>query len=291
MRCCAESARLKPPARLQPLIDEGFIDEVIRQLMSGKEAIVYSVRCGDVIRCAKVYKEAERRNFRQAALYQEGRKTKNTRDARAMKKGSRHGKRAEEEAWQSVEVDTLYQLAAAGVRVPKPHGFFQGVVLMDLLVDGQGNAAPRLNDVRFSKDQAHLAHDMLIREVVKMLCAGIIHGDLSEYNILFDESGPVIIDFPQAVAAAQNNNAAMMLKRDVENLKTYFAQFDDRIQATNYADEIWALYEKGKLVPDSPLTGHFVKDQRRADVRGIIDEISAVKLEHEARERQKAERD
>ncbi len=282
---------MKPPARLQPLIDEGFIDEVIRQLMSGKEAIVYSVRCGDVVRCAKVYKEAERRNFRQAALYQEGRKTKNTRDARAMKKGSRHGKRAEEEAWQSVEVDTLYQLAAAGVRVPKPHGFFQGVVLMDLLVDRNGNAAPRLNDVRFSAAEAVTAHNMLIREVVKMLCAGIIHGDLSEYNILFDQDGPVIIDFPQAVAAAQNNNAAMMLKRDVENLKTYFGQFDERILVTNYADEIWGLYEKGQLEPDSPLTGYFAQDKRKADVRGIIEEISAVKLEHEARERQKAERD
>lgn len=281
---------MKTPARLQPLLDEGFIDEVVRQLMSGKEAIVYVVRCGDVNRCAKVYKEANRRNFRQAALYQEGRKTKNTRDARAMKKGTRYGKRADEEAWQSVEVDTLYQLAAAGVRVPRPHGFFQGVVLMDLLVDANGNAAPRLNDVQFSVHEAGIAHNLLIREVVKMLCAGIIHGDLSEYNILFDQSGPVIIDFPQAVAAAQNNNAAMMLKRDVDNLRTYFGRFDQRILASRYGDEIWALYEKGKLEPDSALTGHFASDRKKADVKGIIEEISAVELEHEARERQRAER-
>jgi len=282
---------VKIPPRLAPLVEEGLVDDVIRQLMSGKEAVVYVVRCGESVRCAKVYKAAERRSFRQAALYQEGRKTKNSRDARAMKKGTRYGRQASEEAWQSVEVDTLYQLASHGVRVPRPHGFYEGVVLMDLLVDAQGQAAPRLNDVALSVDDAVRFHDMLIREVVKMLCAGIIHGDLSEFNILLDATGPVIIDFPQAIAAAQNNNAAMMLKRDVDNLKAYFGRFDTRILHTSYADEIWALYEKGLLLPDSPLTGQFAEVRRKADVKAVIEEISAVKLEHEARERQRAERD
>ncbi len=282
---------MKTPARLRPLEEEGLIDEVVRQLMSGKEAVVYIVRCGEEVRCAKVYKEAEKRNFRQAALYQEGRKTKNSRDARAMKKGTRYGRQASEEAWQSVEVDTLYRLAAADVRVPRPYGFYEGVVIMDLLVDEHGQAAPRLNDVVLSPEEASRLHDLLIREVVKMLCAGIIHGDLSEFNILLDAGGPVIIDFPQAVAAAQNNNAAMMLKRDVDNLKQYFGRFQPVLLATRYGQEIWSLYEKGHLTPDSVLTGRVAEDRRRADVAGIIEEIGAVKREHEERERMRAERD
>lgn len=268
-----------------------MIDSVVRQLMSGKEAIVYVVRCGDVTRCAKVYKEAERRNFRQAALYQEGRKTKNSRDARAIQKGTRFGRQAQEEAWQNVEVDTLYQLSAQGVRVPKPYGFFQGVVLMDLLVDANGHAAPRLNDVTLSEDEALRYHALLIGEVVKMLRAGIIHGDLSEYNILLDAHGPVIIDFPQAIAAAQNNNAGAMLKRDVDNLRSYFGRFATRLLATRYGEEIWDRYARGKLDALDELTGSVVEDQHNPDVGALIDDIAAVQREHEALERLRAERD
>jgi RIO kinase 1 len=281
---------LKTPKRLQPLVEEGLIDEVVRQLMSGKEAVVYVVRCGTEARCAKVYKEANRRGFRQAALYQEGRKVKNSRQARAMQKGTRYGRQAQEEAWQSVEVDTLYRLAAAGVRVPKPHGFFQGVVLMDLLTDSNGHAAPRLNDVDLTEGEAVGYHQLLVGEIQKMLCAGIIHGDLSEYNVLLDQNGPVIIDLPQAVDAASNNNAAMMLKRDVENMRTYFGRFAPALLASRYGDEIWSLYQKGELTPETVLTGHFRSAPVRPDVRGILEEIDAVRDEHAARLRQLAER-
>jgi RIO kinase 1 len=259
---------LKIPKRLQPLVHEGLIDEVIRQLMSGKEATVYVVRCGDDVRCAKVYKEPEKRGFRQAALYQEGRKTKNSRQARAMAKGTRFGRKAQEEAWQNVEVDALYRLAAVGVRVPRPHAFSHGVVLMELLVDSEGNAAPRLNDVTLSEALALEYHGTMLREIVRMLCAGIIHGDLSEYNVLVTGDGPVIIDLPQAVDAAANNNAAVMLKRDVRNITSYFSRVAPTLASTQYGDEIWSLYERASLHPEIALTGHFAASTRPPDVAG-----------------------
>jgi RIO kinase 1 len=280
---------LKTPSRLEPLVYEGLIDEVIRQLMSGKEAVVYVVRCGDDIRCAKVYKEADRRSFKQAALYQEGRKVKNSRQARAMEKGSRYGKQVQEEAWQSVEVDTLYRLADAGVRVPKPYGFFQGVVLMELLVDADGNAAPRLNDVSLSQELAIEYHDVMIRQIVRMLCAGVIHADLSEYNVLVNAEGPVIIDLPQAVDAAGNNNASSMLQRDVDNMRTYFSRFAPALAATQYGKEIWALFESGKLTPEVPLTGHFAVSTKKADVADVMRQIGDVKAEHEELQRYRAQ--
>lgn len=279
---------MRVPHRLAPLLDEGLIDEVIRQLMSGKEATVYVVRCGDDIRCAKVYKEAQQRSFRQVALYQEGRKVKNSRQARAMEKGTRYGRSAQEEAWQSVEVDALYRLAAAGVRVPHAYGLFQGVVLMELLTDAQGNAAPRLNDVVLSEEFALEYHQFLIRQIVRMLCAGVIHGDLSEYNVLVDGAGPVIIDLPQAVDAAGNNNAASMLLRDVDNMTSYFSRFVPALEATRYGQEIWSLYEAGALHPDTPLTGHVAIDTKAPDVAAVMQEISAVREEHEALQRYKA---
>jgi len=279
---------LKTPKRLEALIHEGLIDGVVRQLMSGKEAAVFIVRCGQELRCAKVYKEANKRGFRQAALYQEGRKTKNSREARAMAKGTRFGRERQEEAWQSVEVDTLYLLAAAGVRVPRPLGFLQGVVLMELLTDVDGNVAPRLNDVTLTEALALEYHDVLIRQVVRMLCAGIIHGDLSEYNVLVDSAGPVIIDLPQAVNAAGNNNAAAMLQRDAANITTYFSQFAPSLAAAQYGKEIWSLYERGALRVDSELTGRFATSARPVDVRGVLREIKDVREEHEARELYKA---
>jgi len=261
---------------------------VIRQLMSGKEATVYVVRCGDDVRCAKVYKEANKRGFRQAALYQEGRKTKNTRQARAMAKGTRFGRKAQEEAWQNVEVDTLYRLAAAGVRVPRPYAFSNGVVVMELLTDADGNAAPRLNDVVLSEAAALEYHGTLIAEIVRMLCAGIIHGDLSEYNVLVTGDGPVIIDLPQAVDAAANNNAASMLKRDVANITTYFSRFAPALAGLQYGNEIWALYESASLNPEVKLTGRHATSARPADVAAVMAEINAVRDEYEARQRYKA---
>ena len=279
---------MKTPERLAALVREGLVDAVLRQLMSGKEATVYVVRCGTELCCAKVYKEANKRNFRQASLYREGRTTKNSRQARAMAKGTRHGRDAREEAWQSVEVDTLYRLAAAGVRVPRPRAFHQGVVLMELLIDEDGHPAPRLNDLALSGEVALAYHDLLIREVVRMLCAGIIHGDLSEYNVLVDRTGPVIIDLPQAVDAAGNNNAAAMLQRDVANITTYFSRFAPSLGSTQFGKEIWSLYERGALHDDVALTGHVAPDTRSADVAAVVREIRDVQAEHEARVRYKA---
>ena len=280
---------MKTPKRLQPLVQEGLVDEVIRQLMSGKEASVYVVRCGGDIRCAKVYKEANKRAFRQAALYQEGRKTKNTRQARAMAKGTRFGRKAQEEAWQNVEVDALYRLAAAGVRVPCPYAYFQGVVVMELLTDADGNAAPRLNDVSLSEAMALEYHGMLIAQVVRMLCAGVIHGDLSEYNVLVTGEGPVVIDLPQAVDAAANNNAAGMLKRDVANITAYFSRFAPALAGTRYGDEIWSLYESAALHPDVALTGRFAASTKPVDVAAVMEDIEAVRAEYEAKQRYKAQ--
>jgi len=255
--------------------------------MSGKEAIVYVVRCGQDIRCAKVYKEAEKRAFRQAVQYTEGRKVKNSRRARAMEKGSRYGRQEQESSWQSAEVDALRRLAAAGVRVPEPYNFHEGVLLMELVTDAKGHAAPRLNDVELTPEQAREFHQTLIREVVRMLCAGIVHGDLSEFNILLDATGPVIIDLPQAVDAAGNNSAEALLERDVDNLAAYFGRFAPELLTSRYGKEIWALYQGGKLQPDTPLTGRFAISNKPVSVGGVIREIDEVIKEEAARRRYK----
>jgi RIO kinase 1 len=278
---------MKAPPRLQALIDEGLIDAVLRQLMSGKEAEVYVVRCGDDIRCAKVYKESIHRSFRQAVDYTENRKVKNTRQARAMAKGTRFGRQAQEEAWQSAEVDALYRLAAAGVRVPKPHNFHEGVLLMELVTDADGNAAPRLNDCDFTAAEAEGHHTTLLREVVRMLSAGVVHGDLSEFNILLGvrdgAPGPVIIDLPQAVDAAGNNHAQRMLLRDVANLRDFFARFEPALSHTAYGPEIWSLYERGVLRDDSPLGGRFDTPRGPVDLGGVVREIDDARAEEAAR--------
>ena len=274
---------MKTPKRLAAMLEEGLVDEVIGQLMSGKEATVYVVRCGEHIRCAKVYKEANQRSFRNNASYQEGRKVKNSRQARAMEKGSRYGRKMQEEVWQSAEVDALYRLAAVGVRVPQPHICFEGVLLMDLVVDADGHAAPRLNDVELSEELALEYHAMLVNQVVRMLCAGIIHGDLSEYNILVGEGGPVIIDLPQAIDAAGNSNAAEMLERDVGNLRTYFSAFAPTLKDTQFGKEIWARYESGSLTPELPLTGYVELDERLADVDAVLLQVELAIRENEIR--------
>ncbi|MDE2427323.1 MAG: serine protein kinase RIO [Burkholderiales bacterium] len=276
---------MKTPKRIQPLVEEGLIDEVLRQLMSGKEATVYVVRCGEEIRCAKVYKEASQRSFRHAASYQEGRKVKNSRQARAMEKGTRYGRKMQEEVWQNAEVDALYRLAAAGVKVPRPYICFEGVLLMDLVTDANGHAAPRLNDVELTPELALTYHAQLIRQVVLMLCAGVIHGDLSEYNILVDAEGPVIIDLPQAIDAASNTEAAVLLERDVNNLAEYFGQFAPQLRTSHYGKEIWKLYVAGTLTPETVLTGQFAADTHIADVGAVMREIELARKEEEERQR------
>ncbi|WP_075185147.1 PA4780 family RIO1-like protein kinase [Teredinibacter haidensis] len=283
---------MKTPKRLQPLLEDGLIDEVLYQLMSGKEAQVFVVRCGDHIRCAKVYKESNKRSFKQAAQYQEGRSVRNSRRARAMAKGTRFGQKQHEEAWLSAEVEALYRLAAAGVRVPSPHGFVDGVLLMDLVCDESGDPAPRLDDVSFTPEEARDYHDRMMMEIVRMLCAGLVHGDLSEFNVLVDPEGPVVIDLPQAVNAAGNNNAQMMLARDVNKMTDFFGRYDPNLRITHYAEEIWELYEHGKLHPDSKLTGEFAEADVDTDIATMLRIIEFAKQEEDERiEREQAARD
>lgn len=270
---------MKIPQRLQPLVDEGLIDEVLRQLTSGKEATVYVVRCGDVVRCAKVYKDATQRSFRQSSAYQEGRKVKNSREARARGKGTSYGRRMQEEAWQNAEVDALFRLAAAGVRVPQPLICHEGVLLMELVTDVDGEPAPRLNDVRLDEATALQYHAGLLQQVVIMLGAGLIHGDLSEYNILVGSDGPVIIDLPQAVDAAGNSGAAALLGRDVGNLAAYFGRFAPQLLASQYGKEIWARFQAGDLGSAAALTGLVAADDRPGDPQAVLRELALARKE------------
>ncbi|OGA05335.1 MAG: kinase [Betaproteobacteria bacterium RIFCSPLOWO2_02_64_14] len=274
---------MKTPARLEPLVEDGLIDAVIRQLMSGKEAMVFIVRCGEEIRCAKVYKEANKRSFRQAVDYTENRKTRSGRRARAMEKRTRYGRKAQEEAWQSAEVDALHRLAAAGVRVPTPYNFHEGVLLMELVTDANGEPAPRLNDVNFTAEEARGHHRTLMMEVVRMLCAGVVHADLSEFNVLVGGEGPVIIDLPQAVDAAGNNHAKSMLERDVLNLTAYLGRYAPELLLTEYGKEIWSLYERGALAPDVKLTGRFEQILKPVDLGSVVREIDDARSEEAAR--------
>jgi RIO kinase 1 len=284
---------MKTPAGLQALIDDGVIDEVLRPLKSGKEASVYVVRSGDAIRCAKVYKDMAQRSFQQRVQYQEGRKVRGSRQARAMGKATKFGRKEAEAAWKNAEVDALYQLVAAGVRVPQPHGYFNGVLVMELVADADGYSAPRLGEVELSADTAREFHRVLIRQVARMLCEGLIHGDLSEYNVLVAPDGPVIIDLPQVVSAAGNNAARTMLRRDVGNLTISLARFAPELLDTHYAEEMWALFEQGKLRPDSELTGHFVFNEGEVDVdsvmRSIIDAREEAIIRQRGRELAEAE--
>ena len=282
---------MRVPKQLTALISDGLVDEVLQQLMSGKEATLFSVRCGDDIRCAKVYKDASKRSFKKAVQYREGRNVRNSRRGRAMAKRSKFGKREQEEIWQHAEMDALHLLASAGVRVPHPYGCYDGVLLMELITDAGSGVAPRLNDVTMTAEQARKDHATVMSDVVRMLCAGIVHGDLSEFNVLVNESGPVIIDLPQAVNAAGNNNAQAMLARDVNNMTAYYGRFAPDLLKSKHAKEIWAHYEAGTLLPDTNLTGRFKESTKTADVKGVLNEVEFAAKENEERLRRLRERE
>jgi RIO kinase 1 len=281
---------MKIPAGLQPLIDDGIVDEVVRALKSGKEASVYVVRCGAEVRCAKVYKDMGQRSFQKRAQYQEGRKVRGSRQERAMSRSTSYGRKEQESAWKNAEVTALYQLAAAGVRVPRPYGYFNDVLVMEMVTDAQGEPAPRLGEVELTPEQAREFHGVLIQQIVRMLCAGLIHGDLSEYNVLIDAAGPVIIDLPQAVNAAGNNNAFAMLERDVGNIRDTLGRFAPELLSTQFASEMWALFSQGELRPETALTGEFVRDETQADVDVVMSAIDDAREEEvQRRLRQEAQ--
>ncbi|HEX8872989.1 MAG TPA: PA4780 family RIO1-like protein kinase [Nitrosospira sp.] len=280
---------MKTPERIQPLIEEGLVDEVICQLMTGKEAMVYAVRCGENVRCAKVYKEVDNRSFHHSADYTEGRREKNSRRTRAIDKGTRYGRKLRHAAWQSVEVDTLYRLTAAGVPVPQPYNLFEGVLLMELITGDDGNVAPRLSDLTLTAEQSRNYYSLLASQVIRMLCAGVVHGDLSEYNVLAGSFGLVIIDLPQAIDAARNSNAQSMLLRDMDNLAAYFGRFAPDLLTLDYGREIWSLYQSGKLHPDVTLTGWVKHDRKPANIAGVLRAIDRVLRKEVAWQRYKQE--
>jgi RIO kinase 1 len=277
---------MRVPNRLQPLLDQGVIEEVLRPLMSGKEAEIYLVVAGGEECVAKVYKDAQSRSFQHRAQYTEGRRVRSSREQRAMQKGSRYGRAQTEDAWSAAEVDAIYRLRAAGVRVPEPYAFIEGVLVMELIKDSQGAPAPRLVDRHFEPGEATELFHVLLREVVKMLCAGIIHADLSDFNVLLSADGPVIIDFPQVVDPAGNQNARKLLLRDVKNLTDFLSRFAPELRKTRYGLEMWSLYERSELDPQTPLTGRHDAKKEPANVSSLLEDILAI--EQEVRERREA---
>lgn len=275
---------MKVPKSIQPLVDDGLVDEVIGSLMSGKEAQVFLVRCGEELRCAKVYKDVADRSFKKAVQYHEGRQTRNGRRQRAMENRSKFGRDQQEVVWQRAEADALERLAAVDVRVPKAYGLFGGVLLMEMITGADGDVAPRLNDITLSAEQAIRDHATVMNFVLRMMCIGLIHGDLSEFNVLQDSNGPVIIDLPQVVNAAANNSAKSMLLRDVANVTRYYARFAPELADTHYGEEIWKLYEDGEIRADAKLTGKFEFPTEAADVDGVLHLIDVAYQEEQERQ-------
>jgi len=276
---------MRIPSVLSSLVDEGVIERVVRPLMSGKEAQVYLVVAGGIDCVAKIYKEAENRTFKHRADYTEGRKVRNSRDQRAINKRSQHGRSQDEAAWRSTEVDMIYRLRAAGVRVPEPYHFIDGVLVMELVSDANGDPAARLGEVDFAPDEAKAIYDRLIQDVVRMLCAGVVHGDLSDFNVLLGADGPVIIDFPQAVDPSKNQNARKLLLRDVDNLHRFYAKFVPEGSRPPYAEEMWALYESNRLTPETRLRGQYRGSQKKANVSELMDFIGEVNEDERRRRR------
>ena len=261
---------MNTPQQLDTLLEYGIIQQVTRPLMSGKEAQVFVVVAGGEECVAKVYKEASERTFKHRSIYTEGRRTRNSRDERAMAKRTRHGQKKDEDAWRRAEVDVIYRLRDAGVRVPEPLDFAEGVLVMELVKNADGQPAPRLGDLSFEPDEAREIYETLVREVVRMLCAGVIHGDLSEFNVLMTNTGPVIIDFPQSVDPAQNPNARRLLLRDVQNLHRFLARFAPNDPIRPYGEEIWALFEANRLRPDTKLQGRYKAPRGKVDTREVM---------------------
>jgi RIO kinase 1 len=264
---------MRIPDSLAGLLDHGVIDEVVRPLKSGKEAQVYLVVYGGEEYVAKVYKESQNRSFQNRAEYTEGRRVRSSRDQRAIDKRSKHGRAQDEAAWRSAEVDMIYRLQAAGVRVPKPFHFIDGILIMELVKGADGGPAPRLDEVTLTREEARRIYTLLLREVVRMLCAGVVHGDLSDFNVLMAGSEPVVIDFPQAVNASRNQNARKLLLRDVENLHTFLLRFAPGTPALPYAQEMWQLYERGELTPNTTLSGRWVDKTRHVSTHAVLDVI------------------
>ena len=268
---------------LSSLVDEGVIEAVSRPLMSGKEAQIYLVEAAGKEYVAKVYKEAANRTFKHRSDYTEGRKVRNSRDQRAIDKRSKHGRSQDESAWRSTEVDMIYRLAAAGVRVPAPYQFIDGVLIMELVRGADGEPAPRLGDARVTPEQAQSIYDQLIRETIRMLCAGVVHGDLSDFNVLLAVDGPVIIDFPQSVDPAKNQNARKLLLRDVDNLYRYVSRFVPGLRRIPYAEEMWSLYESNQLRPDTVLRGQYRDTRKQVDTQALLDLIGEEKRDADRR--------
>lgn len=250
---------------LEPLLADGIIDGILGQLKTGKEAEVWLVQHGDQVVAAKLYKERHARNFRNNVGYREGREVRNSRTRRAMEKGSRFGQAAAEEAWRSAEADSLYTLHAAGVRVPTPVMFYEGVLLMELVLGADGHPAPRLVEAPPATAEDARALYLDIRaQVVRMLSADLIHGDLSPYNILMAAAGPTLIDFPQTVAAARNNRAEFYFRRDLDNVRNFLAGFDPGLRGMGGdTGEIWNAYVRRDLTPDFAPSGTWREPPRR----------------------------
>lgn len=276
---------MRVPESLATLAEFGVIEDVLRPLMSGKEAQVFLVVSGGKECIAKVYKKAEARAFKNRAEYTEGRGTRNTRDQRAMGKRTGYGREKNEEAWHSTEVDMLRLLHGAGVSVPTPMKYMDGVLVMEMITDAEGEPAPRLGEVELPPAEATAVYEQLLRQVVRMLCAGVVHGDLSEFNVLLGTAGPVIIDLPQAINASKNPHARKLLVRDVENLHRFLKRLVPGAKIKRYAEEMWDLYEKDELTPETPLAGNYVASEARANTAAVLDMIEDAEYD-EARRRE-----